>query len=81
LASVSLFGALALVTKAKAMQYEMASRLSIMSYFSVVLVLLFDLFIIGTVFQSTEVMGIMIVFISNALSAYAIYKIYQQKHQ
>jgi len=80
LASGALFGNLAMVTKAKAMQYEMASRLSIMSYFSIVIVLFFDLFLFGTVFNLTEVMGIMIVFIANIFSAYAVYRVYNKKH-
>ncbi len=65
-----------MVSKAKAMQYEMASRLSILNYLTVILVLIFDLLLIGTVFNGQEIIGISIVFLSNGLSAYSIYKIH-----
>jgi drug/metabolite transporter (DMT)-like permease len=80
LVSVSVFGGFAMVCKAKAMQYEMASRLSILNYLSVILILIFDLLLIGTVFNGQEVIGISIVFLSNGISAYSIYKIHNAKN-
>lgn len=48
---IALCGIFGLISKTKAMQYEMASRLSIVIYFSVIFQLIFDLVLIGTVFN------------------------------
>lgn len=72
-------GTLAMITKAKAMQYESASRLSIMTYASVVLILVFDLAIIGTRFKLVEAAGMLIIFAANGISVYSVYLIYQKK--
>lgn len=70
---VSLSGCLAMLCKAKAMQLEMASRLSILMYFSIIFTLVFDIILIGTVFNTQEIIGMTIVFSANALSIYMIF--------
>lgn len=51
LVMVSVAGCLSMICKAKAMQLEMASRLSILMYFSIIFTLVFDIMLIGTVFN------------------------------
>ena len=48
---VSLAGGAGMLFKTKALQYEMAGRLSIICYFSVVFTFFFDLIFIGTNFN------------------------------
>jgi drug/metabolite transporter (DMT)-like permease len=69
----ALCGIAGLVCKTKAMQLEMASRLSILIYFSVIFSLVFDLLLIGTVFNSNEIYGMIVIFMANALSVYVIF--------
>ena len=48
---ISLSSCIGMLCKAKAMQLEMASRLSILMYFSIIFTLVFDIMLIGTVFN------------------------------
>jgi len=50
LIAVSILGSLTMITKAKAMQYELASRISILGYLSIIFMLIFDLILFNTVF-------------------------------
>lgn len=78
---IALCGISGLICKTKAMQYEMASRLSIVIYFSVIFQLVFDLALIGTVFNSGEIYGMIVIFLANALSVYVIFsKFYQNSN-
>lgn len=70
---ISLMSCIGMLCKAKAMQMEMASRLSILMYFSIIFTLVFDIMLIGTVFNFQEVVGMLIVFSANALSIYVIF--------
>ena len=70
---VSLAGGSAMLLKTKAFQFEMAARLSILSYFSVVFTFIFDFIFIGTAFTSDEAKGISIVFLANLLSAALVF--------
>eukprot|EP00347_Sterkiella_histriomuscorum_P015516 403356734 len=70
---VAVCGIAGLICKTKAMQYEMASRLSIVIYFSVIFSLVFDLILIGTVFNSNEMYGMIVIFLANAISVYVIF--------
>jgi len=47
---VSLAGGAGMLFKTKALQYEMAGRLGILCYFSILFTFLFDLIFIGTIF-------------------------------
>ena len=71
---VSLAGGMGMLLKTKAFQYEMAGRLSILAYFSVVFTFLFDYIFIGTEFTKEEATGITIVFLANMLSAGIVFK-------
>ena len=71
---VSLAGGAGMIWKAKALRYEMAGRLSILQYFSIIFTFLFDLVFIGTAFKSSEIIGILIVFLANVLSASMVFK-------
>ena len=63
-----------MLLKTKAFQYEMAGRLSILAYFSVVFTFLFDYIFIGTEFTTEEAEGITIVFLANLISAAIVFK-------
>ena len=52
---VSLAGGFGMIFKTKAMQYEMAARLGMLAYLSIIFTFLFDHFLIGTVFNSGEI--------------------------
>ena len=77
---VALCGIAGLICKTKAMQLEMASRLSILIYFSVIFSLVFDLLLIGTVFNTNEIYGMIVIFMANALSVYVIFAKFYKKN-
>lgn len=52
---VSLLGGAGMLFKTKALQFEMAGRLGILMYFSIIFTFLFDLIFIGTSFSSGEI--------------------------
>lgn len=56
--AVALFGGASLIYKAKAFQQDQASKLSIFVYVYVALMFSFDIFVLGTTFDSSEVIGI-----------------------
>jgi len=58
----------------------MASRLSILIYFSVIFSLVFDLLLIGTVFNTNEIYGMIVIFMANALSVYVIFAKFYKKN-
>ena len=62
------------MTKAKAMQHESASRLSILGYLSVVTMFTTDYFVVGTQFKLTELIGISIVLTATLVSALIIFR-------
>ena len=78
---IAVCGILGLLCKTKAMQYEMASRLSILIYFNVIFSLVFDLILIGTVFRTSEVYGMLVIFLANAMSVYVIFSKFYTKQQ
>lgn len=71
---VSLLGGAGMLFKTKALQFEMAGRLSILMYFSVIFTFFFDLIFIGTAFTTGEIQGISIVLAANLISAYSVFK-------
>jgi drug/metabolite transporter (DMT)-like permease len=73
MASVSIIGALTMVTKAKSMQYEMASRTSITCYFSIIIMLFFDVVLYNTAFNESDFNGILIITFSNMIAGYFIF--------
>lgn len=73
LISTAIYGILAMAAKQRALQYEQASRLSIVGYLSVVLMFLADYFLMGTRFTAKEIFGIIIVLSSVFFSGLAIY--------
>ena len=73
LAFVSLAGGFGMIFKTKALQYEMAGRLGMLAYLSIIFTFFFDLVLIGTVFNSGEIQGILIIFSANLISAYMVF--------
>lgn len=69
-----IFGVGALIFKAKAFQHEQASKLSILHYLYVVLIMLFDIVILQTELTKNEVVGILIIFVSSITSTMMNYK-------
>ena len=65
--AVSLFGGSSLIYKAKAFQQDQASKLSIFVYIYVAIMFSFDIFVLGTTFDTAEVMGILIIFCATAV--------------
>ena len=63
-----------MITKAKSMQYEMASRTSITGYFSIIVMLLFDVCLYNVEFIMADVNGIVIISIANLIACYFIFK-------
>ena len=70
--AVAALGVGGLITKTKALKHEKAARLSIIGFLQVVLMLFFDLFVVGTRFHIMEVVGMIIVLIANGLTAFSI---------
>ncbi|CDW87883.1 membrane protein [Stylonychia lemnae] len=70
---ISLAGGTGMLLKTRALQHEMAGRLSILGYFSIVFTFFFDLIFIGTKFSIGEIYGILIVLAANVLSAYMVF--------
>jgi drug/metabolite transporter (DMT)-like permease len=71
---VSIAGGAGMIFKTKALQYEMAGRLGILCYFSIIFTFFFDLIFIGTTFNQGEMYGVAIVFLANLISAAAVFK-------
>lgn len=55
---VALLGGAGMLFKTKALQYEMAGRLGILCYFSIVFTFLFDYVFIGSTLTTGEVYGV-----------------------
>jgi len=70
---ISVAGGTGMLLKTRALQYEMAGRLSILGYFSIIFTFFFDLIFIGTDFSMGEMYGILIVFCANFISAYMVF--------
>lgn len=73
---VSLAGGLGMLSKTKALQYEMAGRLGILVYFSIIFTFFFDLMFIGSHFHGEELIGVVIVLLANILSASMVFHKY-----
>lgn len=73
---VAFAGGLGMLFKTKALQYEMAGRLGILAYFSIIFTFFFDLIFIGTSFTKGEMIGVAIVFLANLISAISVFKKY-----
>ena len=63
-----LCGALSLIFKAIAFQHEEASKLTILHYLYVVMMLIFDVVIFETIFTHSEIIGILIIFGASVIS-------------
>lgn len=70
---VSLAGGIGMLSKTKALQYEMAGRLGILVYFSIIFTYFFDMIFIGTKFHPEEMTGVAIILVANILSAYMVF--------
>ena len=70
---VSLAGGIGMILKTKAFQYEKAGRLGMLTYLSIIFTLIFDLLLIGTKFSNGEVVGIVIIFSANLVSASIVF--------
>ena len=62
-----------MIFKTKAMQFEMAGRLGMLCYLSIIFTFFFDLLLIGTVFNKGEIKGILIILSANVISAYVVF--------
>ena len=65
---ISLVGGISLMIKTVAFRYEMAGRLGIIGYFSIVFGYIFDYFFIGTKFTTDQAIGIFIILAANVMS-------------
>lgn len=70
----ALAGGCGMLFKTKALQYEMAGRLGILCYFSIIFTFVFDLIFIGTVLSKGELYGVAIVFLANVISFVSVFK-------
>lgn len=73
IATVSIVGAMTQVTRAKSMQYEMASRTSITCYLSIIIMLLFDVLLYNTAFHQSDLVGILVIACANLVAGYFIF--------
>jgi drug/metabolite transporter (DMT)-like permease len=73
---ISLAGGIGMLSKTKALQYEMAGRLGILVYFSIIFTYFFDMLFIGSEFHSDELQGVTIVLLANILSAFMVFHKY-----
>jgi drug/metabolite transporter (DMT)-like permease len=71
-AFAAILGIGGLACKAKSMQYEMASRTSIIGYLSVIIMFSTDYFIVGTQFSITDLLGIAIILSATIASAFIV---------
>eukprot|EP00347_Sterkiella_histriomuscorum_P021051 403335450 len=70
---ISLAGGVGMLAKTKALQFEMAGRLGILVYFSIIFTYFFDMIFIGTEFHPEEMTGVVIILVANILSAYMVF--------
>jgi drug/metabolite transporter (DMT)-like permease len=68
----AVLGIMGLAAKAKSMQFEMASRTSIIGYLSVIIMFSTDYFIVGTKFSITDLLGIAIILGATVASAFIV---------
>ena len=71
---VSVAGGVGMIFKTKAMQYEMAGRLGMLWYLSIICSFMFDMLLIGNIFNMGAFKGILIILAANLISGYMVFK-------
>lgn len=70
---LGLVSGMSIVARTKAFRYEMVSRVSIIGYLSVLISLFLDITMFDASFNGSQVLGIVIIFVSVIASAVANY--------